>query len=104
MGTTRFRRFAAARDVRVATPVAERLVAAAGVAIPAADAPVARQVAVADLALLAALDAQNAPKGSSGERCPSSKLPPEPISWLFRHDLEVPQRLGRAPTPGPLVV
>lgn len=60
MGVTRFRRFAAARDVRVSTPVAERLVAAARVAIPAADAAVARQVATADLALLAALDAQTA--------------------------------------------
>lgn len=60
MGVTRFRRFAAARDVRVSTPTAERLVAAAKVAIPAADAAVARQVVSADLMLLDALDAQAA--------------------------------------------
>lgn len=58
LGATRFRRFAARRDVRVTVAVAERLVAAARQALPTADAVVARQVLTADLALLAGLDAQ----------------------------------------------
>jgi hypothetical protein len=41
LGVTRFRRYAARRGLRVTTAVAERLVAAARQALPAADAPVA---------------------------------------------------------------
>jgi transposase len=58
LGVARFARFAAARDVRVCRPLAERLVRAARDALPCRDAAVARQVLAADLALLADLDRQ----------------------------------------------
>ena len=58
LGVGRFVRFAAARGVQVRRPVADRLVAAAGDALPSPDAVVARQVLAADLALLAQLNAQ----------------------------------------------
>lgn len=57
-GASRFRRYAAARDVRVSGPMADRLVAAARQAIPTTHADVARTVLTADLNLLASLDAQ----------------------------------------------
>lgn len=58
LGVTRFRRFAATRDVQVSTTMATRLVAAATIAIPTAEAAVARQVIAADLVLLQELDGQ----------------------------------------------
>jgi transposase len=58
LGVTRFVRFAAARDVRVSKALAERLVRAAGDALPCRDAVVARQVLAADLGLLADLERQ----------------------------------------------
>lgn len=58
LGSTRFIRFGAARDVQIRRPVADRLVQAARDALPTADAAVARAVLAADLALLADLDAQ----------------------------------------------
>ena len=58
LGASRFRRFAANRDVRVSVTVAERLVAAARQALVTPEAAVARQVLAADLALLDRLDAQ----------------------------------------------
>jgi transposase len=58
LGVERFRGFAARRGVQVNRVVAERLVAAARAALPTAEASVARQVLVADLALLDDLDAQ----------------------------------------------
>ena len=58
LGVARFVRFAGARGLQVRRPLAERLVAAARDALPTVDAAVARQVLVADLALLADLDAQ----------------------------------------------
>ncbi len=58
LGVTRFRAYAARRDVRVSVAVAERLVAAAKAALPTDQAGVARQVLAADLALLGDLDAQ----------------------------------------------
>jgi transposase len=58
LGVSRLIRFAAARDVQLRRPVAERLVAAAREALPTADAAVARRVLAADVALLADLDAQ----------------------------------------------
>lgn len=58
LGVERFRRFAARRDVRVNTPVAQRLVAAARQALPLPEAAVAREVLAADLQLLADLDVQ----------------------------------------------
>ena len=51
-------RFAAARDVQLRRPVAERLVAAAKDALPTRDAVVARRVLASDVALLADLDAR----------------------------------------------
>jgi transposase len=58
LGASRLIRFAAARDVQLRRPVAERLVAAARDALPTADSAVARRVLAADVALLADLDAQ----------------------------------------------
>jgi transposase len=58
LGPARLIRFAAARDLQLRRPLAERLVAAARDALPTRDAAVARQILAADLALLAALDAQ----------------------------------------------
>jgi len=58
LGSTRFIRFGATRGLQIRKPVADRLVQAARDALPTADAPVARAVLAADLALLADLDAQ----------------------------------------------
>ena len=58
LGVGRFIRFAAARDLQVRRPLAERLVAAARDALPTVQATVARQVLAADLRLLDDLDAQ----------------------------------------------
>jgi transposase len=58
LGTARFRRFAAVRDVRVSQTVAERFVAAAKAALPTAEGDIARHVVTRDLQLLAALNAQ----------------------------------------------
>jgi transposase len=58
LGSNRFIRFGATRDVRIRRPVADRLVQAARDALPTADAPVARAVLATDLVLLADLDAQ----------------------------------------------
>jgi transposase len=53
LGVTRFIRFAAHRELRVARRVAERLVVAARDALPTRDAVMARRVLAADLALQA---------------------------------------------------
>jgi transposase len=58
LGASRLIRFAAARDVQLRRPVAERLVTAAQEALSTADAAVARRVLAADVALLADLDTQ----------------------------------------------
>jgi transposase len=58
LGVNRLIRFAAARDVQLRRPVAERLVAAAKDALPTRDAVVARRVLATDMALLTDLDAQ----------------------------------------------
>lgn len=58
LGVTRLIRFAAARDLQVRRPLAERLVKAAGDALPTTDAAVARRVLAADLVLLGDLDSQ----------------------------------------------
>jgi transposase len=58
LGVARFRAFAARRGIIVATKLAERLVAAARVALPTDQAAVARRVLADDLALLAGLDGQ----------------------------------------------
>lgn len=58
LGTARFRAFAARRGVLVQPKVAERLVAAAQMALPTDQAAIARRVLADDLALLADLDRQ----------------------------------------------
>lgn len=58
LGTSRFIRFGATRGLQIRRPVAERLVVAARDALPTNDAPVARAVLAADLALLADLETQ----------------------------------------------
>lgn len=58
LGVNRLIRFAAARDLQLRRPVAERLVTAARDALPTRDAAIARQILAADLNLLADLDTQ----------------------------------------------
>jgi transposase len=58
LGVNRLIRFAAARDLRLRRPVAERLVTAARDALPTRDAVIARQILAADVNLLADLDTQ----------------------------------------------
>lgn len=58
LGVNRLIRFAAARELQLRRPVAERLVAAARDALPTRDAAIARQILAADLKLLADLDTQ----------------------------------------------
>jgi hypothetical protein len=78
LGVARFRRYAARRGLRVTTAVAERLVAAARQALPAADAAVAREAIGWDLALLAELDRQLAAIADALERV----LPDTPFDVL----------------------
>jgi transposase len=58
LGVNRLVRFAAARDIQLRRPVAERLVTAARDALPTRDGAVARRVLATDLGLLAELDTQ----------------------------------------------
>jgi transposase len=58
LGVSRLIRFAAARDIQLRRPVAERLVLAARDALPTRDGAVARRVLATDLRLLADLDTQ----------------------------------------------
>ena len=58
LGVNRLIRFAAARDLQLRRPVAERVVAAARDALPTRDAVIARRILAADLVLLADLDDQ----------------------------------------------
>jgi transposase len=58
LGASRLVRFAAARDVQLRRPLAERLVGAAREALPTAEAAVARRVLAADVGLLADLNTQ----------------------------------------------
>jgi transposase len=56
LGVNRLIRFAAARDIQLRQPIAQRLVAAAREALPTRDAAVARQVLATDMGLLITLD------------------------------------------------
>lgn len=58
LGVNRLIRFAAARDLQLRRPLAQRLVDTASDALPTHDAVIARQILAADLVLLADLDAQ----------------------------------------------
>ncbi|MFV9636880.1 IS110 family transposase [Mycobacterium neumannii] len=58
LGVNRLIRFAAARNVQLRRPLAERLITAAKDALPTRDAVVARRVLAADLSLLADLDSE----------------------------------------------
>ena len=88
LGVSRLIRFAAARDVQLRRPVAERLVTAAREALPTADAAVARRVLAADVALLADLDAQIA--AAEAELADAGSAQP------VRH-VDHGARLGRGP-------
>jgi transposase len=79
LGTARLVRFAAARNLRLRRPLAERLVTAARDALPTADAAVARRVLAADLTLLADLDAQV----SAAEAELARLLPVSPFATLI---------------------
>lgn len=78
LGVNRLIRFAAARDLQLRRPLAERLVAAARDALPTRDAAIARQILAADLALLADLDDQI----QSAETALGSLLPRSPYATL----------------------
>jgi transposase len=78
LGTSRFLRFARTRGVRVRRLLADRLVAAARDALPTTEAPVARQVLAADLALLADLDGQV----ETAEQRLAQVLPASPFAVL----------------------
>lgn len=78
LGVTRLIRFAAARDLLLRRPVAERLVAAARDALPTRDAVIARQILTADLRLLADLDAQI----QAAEAALAVLLPRSPFSTM----------------------
>lgn len=58
LGASRFIRFGATRGLQIRKPTADKLIQAARDALPTTDAPVARAVLTADLALLADLDGQ----------------------------------------------
>jgi transposase len=78
LGVNRLIRFAAARDVQLRRPVAERLIAAAKDALPTRDAVVARRVLAADMALLTDLDTGIAAAEAELARL----LPSSPFSTL----------------------
>jgi transposase len=78
LGVNRLIRFAAARELQLRRPVAERLVAAAREALPTRDAVIARQILAADLDLLADLDDQI----SSAEMALAVLLPRSPYATL----------------------
>jgi hypothetical protein len=73
-----FQQAAATPGVQVLAPVAERLVAAASVAIPTDQAPMARTIIDRDLTLLAAFDAQIA----EADQHLAALLPPTPFAVL----------------------
>jgi transposase len=78
LGASRFIRFAAARNVRVTGPLAERLVDAARDALPTRDSAIARQVLAVDLQLLNDLDSQVA----AAEGAMTALLPSTPYRTL----------------------
>jgi len=78
LGVNRLIRFAAARDIQLRRPVAERLVTAAADALPTRDGVVARRVLAADLGLLADLDTQI----ENAERELAALLPASPYATL----------------------
>ncbi len=78
LGTTRFIRFAGSRGLQVCRPVADRLVTAARDTLSMPDGAVARRVLVADLDLLADLDAQVAAADAELARL----LPASPFATL----------------------
>jgi transposase len=78
LGPGRLIRFAAARNLQLRRPLAERLVAAAHAALTTPEAAVARQVLAADLALLADLERQI----SAAEAALARLLPVSPFATL----------------------
>jgi transposase len=78
LGVTGLIRFAAARDLQLRRPLAERLVAAARDALPTRDAVIARRILAADLALLADLEDQI----QCAETALGSLLPRSPYATL----------------------
>lgn len=78
LGVSRLIRFAAARDIQLRRPVAERLVTAAADALPTRDGVVARRVLATDLVLLADLDTQI----EDAERELAALLPVSPYATL----------------------
>ena len=79
LGVTRLVRFAANRGLRIRRSAAERLVAAARIALPAPEAVVARHVLADDLGLLADLDTQIA----AAEAKIAELLPDTPFAVLL---------------------
>ena len=78
LGPTRLRAFAANRDVRMTTPLAERIVEAARQSLPVHGAEIARTILAADLRLLADIEAQIA----DAETAIAAVLPDTPFEVL----------------------
>jgi transposase len=78
VGVNRLIRFAAARDIQLRRPLAERLVTAAADALPTRDGVVARRVLATDMGLLADLDSQI----ENAERELAALLPVSPYATL----------------------
>jgi transposase len=78
LGVNRLIRFAAARDIQLRRPLAERLVSAARDALPTRDGVVARRVLATDLGLLADLDTQI----ENAERELAALVPRSPYATL----------------------
>lgn len=78
LGVNRLIRFAAARDLQLRRPVAERLLTAARDALPTRDAVIARRILAADLNLLADLDEQI----QSAETALTALLPHSPYATM----------------------
>jgi transposase len=78
LGLNRLIRFAAARDIQLRRPLAERLVTAAADALPTRDGVVARRVLATDMGLLADLDSQI----ENAERELAALLPVSPYATL----------------------
>lgn len=102
LGPARLVRFAAARDLQLRRPLAQRLVAAARDALPTRDAAVARQVLAGDLLLLAELDRQIDAAEAETRAAAAGQPVPDPDHGA-RLGLRAGRQLRRRPRrPGPL--
>ncbi len=90
LGAVRLRRFAANRDVRMTTPMANKIVEAARLALPVPGAEVSRRLLAADLELLDSIEAQIAEADTHIE----ALLPVTPFGVLTTTPGWGPARVG----------